>query len=102
EPDFSPALRTMLFSGLTPTYTVDGSGAVNCSDRQVLRLAEADRDREVYVAVTRTKSHLTILHDPDNDWAYLALNPALDALFKARPAKPHPANQHVKVLEYVP
>jgi DNA helicase-2/ATP-dependent DNA helicase PcrA len=100
-PDHSPALRTMLFSGLTPRYTVDGSGAVNCSDQQVVRLAEADRDREVYVALTRAQSHLTILHDPAHDWAYLALNPALAALFKGRPATAHPIDPRVKVLEYV-
>jgi superfamily I DNA/RNA helicase len=101
-PDIRPALRSMLFSGRTPAYTVDGSGTVTCSDPQVLRLAESDRDREVYVAATRAKSRLTILQDPDNAWAYLALNPALDALFKGRPTKPHPANPLVKVLEYAP
>jgi DNA helicase-2/ATP-dependent DNA helicase PcrA len=101
-PDFSPALRTMLFSGSTPAYTVDGSGAVNCSDRQVLDLAEADRDREVYVALTRPKSRLTILQDPEKDWAYLALNPALEALFNGKLANSYPGNPKIMVLEYAP
>jgi DNA helicase-2/ATP-dependent DNA helicase PcrA len=101
-PDFSPALRTMLFSGRSPAYNVDATGAVNCNDPQVLRLAEADRDREVYVALTRPKSCLTLLHDPENEWAYLALNPALNALFKGKTGKPYPGNPKVKVLEYSP
>ncbi len=101
-PDVSPALRTMLFSGQTPAYTLDAAGSVVCRDRQILRLAEADRNREVYVALTRAKSRLTILHDPENEWSYLALNPALKALFERRPTKPHPANQVVQVLEYAP
>jgi len=92
----------MLFSGRTPGYTVDGSGAVSCNDRQVQRLAEADRDREVYVALTRPKSRLTILQDPEKDWAYLALNPALAAMFKGKAPKPYPGNPNVKILEYVP
>ncbi|MBW3597759.1 MAG: UvrD-helicase domain-containing protein, partial [Planctomycetes bacterium] len=70
-PDLSPTLRTKLFSGRTPTYTIDPTGSVVSRDREVLNLAEADRDREVYVALTRAKSRLTILYDPDNSWAYL-------------------------------
>jgi DNA helicase-2/ATP-dependent DNA helicase PcrA len=101
-PDPNPALRTMLFSGRTPVYTVDGAGDVHCSDRQVNRLAEADRDREVYVALTRPKSRLTVLHDPTNDWAYLALNPALQALFNGKSSKAYPGIPGVTVVEYVP
>jgi len=101
-PDSSPALRTMLFSGHSPAYTVDVTGAVTCDDRQILRLAEADRDREVYVALTRAKSRLTLLHDPESELGYLALNPALKTLFKGKATKPYPSNPQVTVLEYVP
>jgi DNA helicase-2/ATP-dependent DNA helicase PcrA len=101
-PDFSPALRTMLFSGRSPVYSVDATGAVNCKDPEILRLSEADRDREVYVALTRAKSCLTLLHDPENEWAYLALNPALSAIFRGKRANSYPGNPKVKVLEYRP
>jgi DNA helicase-2/ATP-dependent DNA helicase PcrA len=103
EPDVSPALRTLLFSGESPAYRIDaGSGALVCTHKPVLELALADREREVYVAVTRPKRRLTILHDPDHQLPFLALNPNLEALFPGRPAKAHPASKDVQVLEYKP
>src|SRR5262249_14412675 len=60
-PDIGPALRTRLFSGLDPGYVAN---PLSTKDRSILSLALADRDREVYVALTRAKIALTVLHDP--------------------------------------
>ena len=80
-------LRTMLFSGRAPDYGLGGNGQLVTSDPEVARLAAADRDREVYVATTRARNSLTILHDPDDSHPLAALNPGLDALFGDRPAR---------------
>jgi superfamily I DNA/RNA helicase len=64
-PDLGPALRTKLFSGDIPKYRVDGT--LSTRDMQVGDLALADRDREVYVAITRAKKSLTLLCDPKAD-----------------------------------
>jgi DNA helicase-2/ATP-dependent DNA helicase PcrA len=102
SPDLSPALRTMLFSGRKPVYKLDAAGNISCRDTQIVRLAESDRDREVYVALTRAKSRLTFLHDPSSDWSFLTLNPILNELFKNRPTVSHPASPLVKIVEYRP
>src|SRR5262249_7246407 len=65
EPDLGPTLRTKLFSGEVPKYRVDGT--LTTQDKTITKLALADRDREVYVAMTRAKKELTILHDPNSD-----------------------------------
>ena len=80
EPDPSSALATELFSGNSPAFTVIDKQPVS-RDAQVTQLAEADREREVYVAITRPKQTLTVLHSPtDGRWA-MGLNPGLAALF---------------------
>jgi DNA helicase-2/ATP-dependent DNA helicase PcrA len=80
EPDPCAALATELFSGRTPKYVVvDGTPKTN--DKTILALAEADREREVYVAITRPKEKLSILHGiGDGGWA-MDLNNGLAALF---------------------
>jgi DNA helicase-2/ATP-dependent DNA helicase PcrA len=100
--DVSPALRTKLFSGEGVNYTVDLAGNVTCKDADVNRLALADREREVYVALTRAKMHLTVLFDPGHEREFLTLNPELEKLFARVPAKAHPRFADVEVLEYTP
>jgi DNA helicase-2/ATP-dependent DNA helicase PcrA len=80
EPDPGSALATELFSGNSPALTVVDKHPVT-TDKPVLKLAEADREREIYVAITRPKQTLTILHSPaDGRWA-MNLNPGLATIF---------------------
>jgi DNA helicase II / ATP-dependent DNA helicase PcrA len=80
EPEPSAALATELFSGNCPSFTVVDKQPVS-SDPQVTQLAEADREREIYVAITRPKQTLTVLHSPtDGRWA-MDLNPGLARVF---------------------
>jgi DNA helicase-2/ATP-dependent DNA helicase PcrA len=77
-----PVLRTKLFSGEAVPYDIDeGSGQPVTTDPDTLRLSAADREREVYVALTRAKSHLTVLHDPTDERPMTALNPGLERVF---------------------
>jgi DNA helicase-2/ATP-dependent DNA helicase PcrA len=76
----APVLLTMLFSGEARQYDVS-TGQATTIDPDVLRLAEADREREVYVALTRARSRLTILHDPGSTAYGMDLNPAIERLF---------------------
>jgi superfamily I DNA/RNA helicase len=100
--DVSPALRTKLFSGEPVKYQVDpATGAVTCKDADVNRLALADREREVYVALTRAKKHLTVLFDPGHE-RFLTLNPEIEKLFAGAAAAPHPQFPDVEILEYTP
>jgi DNA helicase-2/ATP-dependent DNA helicase PcrA len=96
-PDLGPALRTKLFSGDTPKYRVDGT--LSTRDKLVCDLAVADRDREVYVAITRAKKSLTLLCDPKAD-LFMSLNPAIQKLFAAAKRKSHALNSAVFVKEY--
>ncbi len=80
--DLAPVLRTRLFSGDPVKFKIDSNNSPTTKDSSVLRLAEADRDREVYVAMTRAKKTLTILHDPSATLPYMLLNPAIEAMFK--------------------
>jgi DNA helicase-2/ATP-dependent DNA helicase PcrA len=98
EPDLGPALRTKLFSGDVPKYAVDG--VLSTRDKAIKALALADRDREVYVAITRAKKTLTFICDPDAD-LYMSLNPAIEDLFNGAKPKPHNLNSSVSVREYL-
>jgi UvrD-like helicase C-terminal domain len=98
EPDLGPALRTKLFSGEVPKYRVDGT--LTTQEKTITKLALADRDREVYVAMTRAKKELTILHDQNAGSSYMKLNPAITSLFKDARQKPHPLVEGVMVKEY--
>jgi DNA helicase-2/ATP-dependent DNA helicase PcrA len=89
-------LRTMLFSGQPVDYEVVG-GHVETSDRKVLELAQADREREVYVAMTRAKSHLTILFAPDDARNFMMLNPGIVATCAGSSSHPHPLDARVQV-----
>lgn len=100
-PDIAPALRTKLFSGDRPKYKIDG-GQLSTKDKSVLELAAADREREVYVAMSRAKRHLTVLHDPENAFGYMPLNPAIEQLFEGIKGKSHPVVKGVTVREWKP
>lgn len=91
-------LRTMLFSGEKPKYTING-GEVETKDKKVLELAQADREREVYVAMTRAKRHLTILHAPEDTRNFMALNDGIADVIDGVKPKPHPLDPHVRVYE---
>jgi len=69
------------------------------SNADTNELALADRDREVYVAITRAKKSLTILHDPEDRTPYMAMNPAIEKLFQKRAHKKHRFAQSVLVME---
>ena len=92
EPNAHAVLQTMLFSGTAVPYEVDANGQPACRDPEVARLALADREREVYVAITRAKECLTLLHDPADERPMTALNPGIEALFAARPPRPVPGH----------
>jgi len=78
--DPAAALATELFSGKTPNYDVVGGQPITRS-RRINRLAQADREREIYVAITRARTSLTIIQAPnDPRWA-MGLNGGLAALF---------------------
>jgi DNA helicase-2/ATP-dependent DNA helicase PcrA len=84
-------------------YKVEpATGAVTCKDGEVLRLALADREREVYVAMTRAKKLLTFLFGPDLEREFLTLNSEIGKLFAGAPAARHPQYPDVEILEYTP
>ena len=97
-PDLAPALRTRLFSGQRVGFSLAGN-ALRTSDSHTKNLALADRDREVYVAITRAKQSVTILHDPSDETAFMALNPAIEKIFSAQSRKKHKFVSSVSVSE---
>jgi superfamily I DNA/RNA helicase len=98
EPDIGPALRTQLFSGIPVKFSVAPSGELRTRDKRTLELAAADRDREVYVAITRAKKTLSVLHDPAGE-NFMRLNPAIEVIFADCKPKPHPFVPGVLVQE---
>lgn len=97
-PDVAPALRTQLFSGERINFSAP-RGRLRTGNRRTSDLALADRDREVYVAITRAKRSLTILHDPEDNTPYMAMNPAIAEIFHKRPRRRHKFVRSVAVLE---
>jgi DNA helicase-2/ATP-dependent DNA helicase PcrA len=83
KPDPHAALQTLLFSGELVQYTVDANGQPMCIDPQVTELALADRERELYVAMTRARDNLTFLHDPADTRPMTELNPGIASLFES-------------------
>lgn len=102
EPDISPALRTALFSGKQVQFISDDGHPVT-NDPQMLELAEADREREVYVGMTRAKKTLTLLMptDRNNDFI-LGPHPVIEKMFKGLQKSPHPLKNTVTVQEWNP
>lgn len=94
------ALRTALFSGEPVAYRVT-DGHAETKDGEMLKQAMADREREVYVALTRAKGNLTILSDPRHARTELNhLNPALASIFDPLPASTHPLDAAVTVKTF--
>jgi DNA helicase II / ATP-dependent DNA helicase PcrA len=93
------ALRTALFSGRPVPYQVV-DGHAETADGQILQWAAADRDREVYVALTRAKQSLTIIYAPEDDRNFMPLNPGIAAVLDAVPSAPHPQNPAVTVTAF--
>ena len=87
EPAPHSVLQTMLFSGQRVPYHVDADGQPVCADPTVAQLALADRERELYVAMTRAKERLTFLHDPADTRPMTALNPGIAGLFAGSPPR---------------
>jgi DNA helicase-2/ATP-dependent DNA helicase PcrA len=80
QPSPHTVLRSKLFSGNAIPYSFDG-GTVQTTDAQVLRLAAADRDREVYVAMTRARQSLTFIDAPGHGHPLMTLDPGTADLF---------------------
>ena len=99
DPSPNSVLVTKLFSGETPQYMI-ANGQPVTNDQSVLRLATADREREVYVAMTRAKEHLTFLHDPNHSHPLMSLNPGILQLFDGFQENPHPQFPNVNVREW--
>lgn len=99
EPDHGPALRTRCFSGDAIPFDVTDT-SVETSDPATVQLAVADRDREAYVALSRAKSTLTILHDADDPPPMLLANPTIAALIGAKVAALHPAVPAVELRNW--
>ena len=78
-------LRTKLFSGETTDYVVS-NGQPDTANTEIHELATADREREVYVALSRAESSLTFIVDPDDDYDMARLNPVVHQLFDGIPA----------------
>jgi DNA helicase-2/ATP-dependent DNA helicase PcrA len=87
QPAPHSVLQTMLFSGQSVKYRIDADSQPKTSNRTVTQLALADRERELYVALTRAKQRLTIIYDPADQRPMCSLNPALKFLFDGLPAK---------------
>lgn len=87
QPAPHSVLRTKLFSGERPIYYV-ADGQARSGESAVLRHALADYEREIYVALTRAKQRLTIIHDPNDQRPMCGLNHALEALYEGLPVYP--------------
>jgi DNA helicase-2/ATP-dependent DNA helicase PcrA len=86
EPYPHSVLQTMLFSGEAVPYWISPDGQPHSSDPAVGQLTLADRERELYVALTRAKQRLTIIYDPTDRRPMCSLNPALKSMFADLPA----------------
>lgn len=92
-------LRTELFSGEEVPYRVI-DGHAETADQQTIRWAAADRDREVYVALTRAKCSLTILYAPEDGRSFMSLDPGIEGVLADRPTSPHSLNSSVTVTSF--
>lgn len=95
---FGSVITTRAFSGQTSSFTASG-GVISTTDSTIQDLAQADAAREVYVAITRPKKKLTILHDPGDGGGFMGLDPALEKLFEKKPAIPHPTIPGLTIKE---
>jgi DNA helicase-2/ATP-dependent DNA helicase PcrA len=91
-------ITTRAFSGQASAFTVSG-GVISTTDPTIQDLAQADAAREIYVAITRPKKKLTILHDPNDDGGFMGLDPALEKLFENETGVPHPSIPGLTIKE---
>jgi superfamily I DNA/RNA helicase len=86
--DSIPVILTRVFSGDPVNgLRVDSSGNLSYTDPDVDDWARADAAREIYVAMTRAKDRLTILHDPDHADRFMALDATIASLFAKLPER---------------
>lgn len=98
DPDFGPALRTRLFSGdPVPYQYVNGLAT---TDPRTNAMALGDRDREVYVALTRAKESLTILDDTEGT-RFMKTHPLLESMFSKCTPTAHDTYPNVQIQEWV-
>jgi DNA helicase-2/ATP-dependent DNA helicase PcrA len=90
DPNPHSVLQTMVFSGQRVRYSVEMNGQPATRSRIVKELAIADRERELYVAMTRAKRTLTFLHDPDDTRPMTRLNSSIASLFSSAVARTRP------------
>lgn len=98
EPDLAPALRTQVFSGRPVAFTFP-NGVPITNDPTIVTLAAGDRDREVYVALTRAKTRLTILADPAGELEQ-RLHPSIASLFENSPRRKVAGTADVHIREW--
>jgi ATP-dependent exoDNAse (exonuclease V) beta subunit len=98
---YGAVITTRAFSGQASSFTVSG-GVISTTDPTIQDLAQADAAREVYVAITRPKRKLTILHDPNDDGGFMGLDPTLENLFRNVPGSPHPSISGLTIKEVAP
>lgn len=96
--DVAPALRTKLFSGEPVRFSLKTDG-IETHDKTSQDFALADREREVYVAITRAKKTLTVLHDPSAEINYMALNPGIEKVFHGAKTTACPGFKAVTIAE---
>lgn len=96
QPDHGPALRTRLFSGQAVPYEVTET-SVHTNDEETATLALADREREAYVALSRAKRTLTLLHDTDEPPPMFLPNAIIVSLFETVAATAHGQVAEVEV-----
>jgi DNA helicase-2/ATP-dependent DNA helicase PcrA len=98
-PTLESALQTALFSGKRIPYALQAGHPVTKS-KTMTELALADREREIYVAITRAKERLTVLVDPFDDGPFTSLNPGLRTLFSSTKERPYRRGSPVRVREW--
>jgi DNA helicase-2/ATP-dependent DNA helicase PcrA len=96
DADYSPVLRTKLFSGEAIPFTLT-ENAVDTTDSECRTLAEADREREVYVAMSRARKSLTILQRRDDPQNFMMPNAAAEDLFANSARTSHSTTNDVSV-----
>jgi superfamily I DNA/RNA helicase len=86
--DPSPVILTQVFSGKeVKGLGVNANGDIIYADKSIDDWAQADAAREIYVAMTRAKQRLTILHDPNHGNTFMGLDPTIEKLFAKIPKK---------------
>jgi len=94
-------LRAKIFSGEEIEFDViDGHPQIKNKKEsyEIRRLAKADRDREVYVAMTRAEDNLTFILEKDADFSFDRTHEALEKFITK--SKPISVKGGVKIYEF--